>query len=127
MSDAGRDLIDADIENEAQHVSVGKDMPTAASGGSAVNIRFGDDDRPRSKKIWTMDDLYLELSRQIENANEKINHMSLAIARLEIEVSQLHREVSEQPASSIAYATLAGVILLAVIGAIAVWVLSNGG
>lgn len=136
----GKDLIGRDHRET-------KDTSQAAGGGAAVNIRFGDEEPGRrSRRIWNMDDLYLELSRQLQQTNDRMNEMRLLLARLENETIQLKElraafsrlehqfellsdemRVSRGDGGlTIAKATLAGVIILAIIAAYAVWVVSNG-
>lgn len=147
MSD-NNDHIEAHLGEQASNAVVGKDNSQAVGGGASVNIRFAGEDAPerRPKRIWNMDDLYLELTRQLQQTNERMNEMRIMVARLESEVAQLKEvrtafKLLEQQfevlrddliihrgdgGATIAKATLAGVILLALIAAYAVYVVSNG-
>ena len=93
-----------------------------------------------------MDDLYLELNRQLQATNERMSEMRLIIGRLELETAQLKElrasfaRLEEQfeilkdelfayrggNGMVIAKATLVSVVILALCAAYGVWVLSNG-
>ena len=140
-----RDHISAYLSDGNSDATIGRDMSRASGGGAAVNIRFGDDDGPR-KRIRTMDDLYLELNRQLQATNERMSEMRLIIGRLELETAQLKElrasfaRLEEQfeilkdelfayrggNGMVIAKATLVSVVILALCAAYGVWVLSNG-
>jgi hypothetical protein len=128
--------------------AAGKDMSHASGGGAAVNIRFGDDDaRGGRRPIKTMDDLYLELTRQLQRHADQMADLRVEIAGMKHDIARFSTLASAFEAlekefealrdemalhgigngTIIAKATLGVAVLIALAVGVLVWILSNGG